>query len=555
MFVVGAKEYSKDAARKVKLAENHVAFLKQDENASQDLRDSAKASGVDQGAEGMHLIRRHRHSYENIDDDIQDQVPARPATEEHDDDEDEYEEIGDGLKDQQGARERNSSMQNAGHSEPNHVQSGIYDQQIDVTPIMCAYLQTREDIVKPVETKYDVKVTISDNILRISGDERRKLVRAALRLEEALDEVCKEYKVQKSNPVPREKIQDIRKLIDSHSMDAACVFDQETQRVICMGLEADKAIAKVNLVMHGVLHEEVVELAMDVMKYIGHFNLLPIESGIIMNMQMDEGMEVAKLTFKSKNKACVQTLKEQFIQTIVNIESNMLKEVVLAHNPSGKFRSKLENQFPDVFIDCHEEYIELTGPKASVYRAKKEIEASFKEEAMGAPSYPLPEAIKRRSQSVGASVTSITPMSFRSSNGKLHVHALVHDITRMQVDIIVNDANEKLDHGGGVALAIATAAGKELQDDCKKFIKGSKKIKVTNHWLSKPGHLRCKQVMHAVGPKWDRSGDKKSEKVCDQLRETFNKCLGTADSMNCRSIAIPPVSAGRWRTLFMLKKI
>ena len=530
-------------------------------------RDSTKASDVDQGATKKLILRRRPHSYEDVDVPNQNQDVARPATKEHDD-EDDYEEMAGWQRDHQlshddqvqrkaefpkpdenasqGARERSSSMPKAGHSELKHVQSDFYNQQINETPIMCAYLKRREDIPKPIESKYNVNVVIGEGI-RISGENQQKLMTAVQRLQEALDEVRKEYEVQKSDQVPRKMIPDVNTFISSHSVDVACVFDQETQRVICMGPEADKAIAKVNLVMHeGVLHEEVVQLDMDVMKYIAHFNLLPIESGIKTNMQMDDGMEVAKITFKSENKARVQALKEQIIQTTENISSDMLKEVALAHNPSKKFRSRLENQFPNVFIDCHEECIELTGPKASVYRAKKEIEARFKEGAVDAPSSPPPEVdIKRLSQSVGASVTSTTPMSFRSLNGKLHVHALVHDITRMQVDIIVNAANEKLGHGGGVALAIAKAAGKELQDDCKNFTKGSK-IKVTNHYLSKPGHLMCKHVMHAVGPIWDKKGDqKKNEKVCDQLRETFKKCLETADSMTCRSIAIPPISAGK----------
>ena len=375
-------------------------------------RDSSKVSGVDQGAEKKLILRRCPDSYEDVDDFNQNQDVARSVTKEHDDDDD-YEEVGGWPRHQQlshddqvqrkpefpkpdenvsqGARERSSSMQKVGHSEPKRVQSDFYNQQIDETPIMCAYLKRREDIPKSIESKYSVNVVIGEGI-RFSGENLQKLMTAVQRLQEVLDEFRKEYEVQKSDQVPRKMMPDVNTFISSHSMDVACVFDQETQRVFCMGPEADKAIAKVNLGMHeGLLHEEVVHLGIDVMKYTAHFNLLPIDGGIKINMQMDEGMAVTKITLKSNSKARVQALKEQIIQTIENVSSDMLKEVVVAHNTSKKFRSKLENQFRDVYIDCHEECIELTGLKASVFAAKKEIQANLKEAGKDTPNSPVPD--------------------------------------------------------------------------------------------------------------------------------------------------------------------
>ena len=213
---------------------------------------------------------------------------------------------------------------------------------------------------------------------------------------------------------------------------------------------------------------------------------------------------------------------------------------------SKKFDScKLEKQFAGVHIDCNEE---LVGPKAPLLKAKTQNQTRLKETAIDVTSPSIPKVNMRKwSSAVGAS-TFIPPMSYRSLNGKLHVHAVVHDITMMEVGIIVNAANEKLEHVGGVAFAIAQAAGEELIDDCKTFIEVSKKINVTNHFLSKAGQLKCKRVMHVVGPLWNKFGDmRKHEKACDQLRATFMKCLDLADSMMwCRSIAIPPVSTGRW---------
>ena len=91
-------------------------------------------------------------------------------------------------------------------------------------------------------------------------------------------------------------------------------------------------------------------------------------------------------------------------------------------------------------------------------------------------------------------------MSFKSIYSDLKIHALNYDITKMHVDIIVNAANGGLMHVGGVAQAIAKAAGRALETDCNNRVMKKGPLKVTENYISKAGHLPCKGIMHAVGP-------------------------------------------------------
>ena len=118
------------------------------------------------------------------------------------------------------------------------------------------------------------------------------------------------------------------------------------------------------------------------------------------------------------------------------------------------------------------------------------------------------------------------------------------DITKLAVDAIVNAANSRLNHGGGVAKAISNKAGAELQKECYKFTKGERKIPVGGIFVSTAGNLPSKHVIHAVGPRWRDYGETKREECARDLRRTVLRCLVEANQRGCCSIAIPSISAG-----------
>ncbi len=120
------------------------------------------------------------------------------------------------------------------------------------------------------------------------------------------------------------------------------------------------------------------------------------------------------------------------------------------------------------------------------------------------------------------------------------------DITKLSVQVIVNAANEHLKHGGGLAYAIAKAAGPELTQECNDHISYSGTIPVSKFALTTAGNLAATNVLHAVGPRWPTGllqwGAK--NKCLKTLTETFSNIFGFAYSENVSSIAVPAISSG-----------
>ncbi len=112
------------------------------------------------------------------------------------------------------------------------------------------------------------------------------------------------------------------------------------------------------------------------------------------------------------------------------------------------------------------------------------------------------------------------------------------DITTDRVDAIVNAANEYLQHGGGVARAIAQRGGDVIQTESNQWVRQHGPVSHANPAWTSGGALPAKYVIHAVGPVWG-SGDEDNK-----LANAVKGSLRTADELLCESISLPAISTG-----------
>ena len=125
-------------------------------------------------------------------------------------------------------------------------------------------------------------------------------------------------------------------------------------------------------------------------------------------------------------------------------------------------------------------------------------------------------------------------------HGRLKV--AVGDITKMDIDAIVNAANSSLMGGGGVDGAIHRAGGKAILDECKRIRENDfpNGLPTGRAVITTAGNLPSSKVIHTVGPVW-HGGDNNEEAL---LEAAYRNSLDLAGAQVIRSIAFPGISTG-----------
>lgn len=122
------------------------------------------------------------------------------------------------------------------------------------------------------------------------------------------------------------------------------------------------------------------------------------------------------------------------------------------------------------------------------------------------------------------------------------VRIVVGDITRQQVDAIVNAANSSLMGGGGVDGAIHTAGGPAILEECKEIRRTEfpRGLPAGEAVVTSAGDLPSKFVIHTVGPVYGQHGGREA----DLLAACYTNSLQLAIKHELSSIAFPAISTG-----------
>jgi len=111
------------------------------------------------------------------------------------------------------------------------------------------------------------------------------------------------------------------------------------------------------------------------------------------------------------------------------------------------------------------------------------------------------------------------------------------NITRQQVDAVVNAANRAMRGGGGVDGAIHRAGGPGVLDDCvRRFPDG---LATGDAGWTTAGEMPARWVVHVVGPNFSAG-----ERDRSLLTSCYSRALAVADELGARTVAFPLVSAG-----------
>lgn len=123
--------------------------------------------------------------------------------------------------------------------------------------------------------------------------------------------------------------------------------------------------------------------------------------------------------------------------------------------------------------------------------------------------------------------------------GGARVAVTVGDLTAQQVDAIVNAANSRLQHGGGVAAAIVRAGGNTIQEQSNGWFEQHGPVPPGGAAVTTAGAMAATHVIHVVGPIYTGGQDNEG-----MLRAAVAGALEATAAVGARSVAFPAISAG-----------
>jgi len=124
-----------------------------------------------------------------------------------------------------------------------------------------------------------------------------------------------------------------------------------------------------------------------------------------------------------------------------------------------------------------------------------------------------------------------------------NIELLKGDITKLEIEAIVNAANSSLMGGGGVDGAIHKAGGVRIHEECMRLVHKMGGCPPGESVITSAGDMPSKYVIHTVGPIW-KNGRIHEEEI---LANCYRNTLELAYDFGIRSVAFPNISTGAYR--------
>lgn len=227
------------------------------------------------------------------------------------------------------------------------------------------------------------------------------------------------------------------------------------------------------------------------------------------------------------------------MKTLTNVE-----EIIQRHTLEDRV-------IPIQCIPPHEKKVRIFSKKESCIEMVKHAFDDPDPWAENVSTTPFPKVLtnsqrRRQKDNNVASFPSFDAditLKFVTNEG-LVVKVYKKPITRLNVDAIVNAANDMLGNYGGVADVISKAAGYEMEKECKEIVRNYGKLRDAENEVTRAGNLPYKGIIHAVGPRWS---DYRSKSEClNVLVKTVTKVLESAKRKQFSTVAMPPISSGMY---------
>jgi putative ATPase len=123
--------------------------------------------------------------------------------------------------------------------------------------------------------------------------------------------------------------------------------------------------------------------------------------------------------------------------------------------------------------------------------------------------------------------------------GQTTLSAVQADLTKLEVDAVVNAANEHLRHGGGVAAALARAGGPSVQRESHTWVDEHGPVQPGQAAITSAGQMPATHIIHVVGPRYSSGQDNTG-----LLTQAVHAALAAAADAGANSVAMPAISAG-----------